>query len=832
MGILSKSEFSLSRLQILVIMSVAIEIDGNLNYFQIIPNISKTIEFMFDPIALRQRAELILMEDLSTQSLLSNINNDEFIGRIEGLFNSHDIDHNGGLDEAEFRRCLQSLELDLRDDEIAGLMLSAQARSSTIKMKGVIQFCDFHIFLKTNLQNLEVQKHLRNLVTLLHEDVSQRIYEAYSKSHANMDKVTAKERTERDNHAKLLFVHKEIDGLHKKLQIIFSSSDLYNTGLINFSEVISMFKSFNLGFTNVQNDLLCSSIKPIDGITTVEISKVFTLFLDILKIVKTKNCIIALNKQKDESAQRKSLMLLKNCENDLVSIVKYFSNRISVIENAVSDPNDRITTLQLVFHSKHSGFTRLECTEMYDKLSENIENWANEKDEKTRHFNFNCGSKIIKGKKVLSKHALEVTVDEIRLHTILTHLLKDEKIEKQSFTLLAALEEEKRRLVSEGSCLANSEYMSMNSCLNCLNAIIPSREQLMCAILLFDQSDNQVGVNYVKLAKFVAEIFLQVNELSTVHEEASDSEILCGLTEADIFKFIDEKCSKIEYTLTETNSNGWVQKDDFIKILTEIPFLNLTPKESMVIISPISKRDSDILWREFLTNWGFSSILSTCKKRKKEKLKVKEVTNSPTVQKLEGIEYDEFQARIDEMQKIERNHDIMKNIAKDIIEFIKISNVSDVITLILPDDKFTNAVICNTNGDDENTDDVHVHSLLRLVYHLPIVTNAAYIKKCETMTPEKAIEAILKMKNIPKFAACMNISTIEQGMLAEKKIVMSVTSCDGSFYSTLPLLTQLPSIALVDKDSAREFVKNLINKLYLKFEDDNTKTLQITDGYE
>jgi Ca2+-binding EF-hand superfamily protein len=832
MVILSRDEFSLSRLQILVIMSEATEIDGNLNYFQILSIVAKTIEFMFDPIALRQRAELILMEDLSTRSLLLNIDDDLFISRIEGLFNSHDLDHNGGLDEAEFRRCLQSLELELREDEISGLMISAQVKASCENIKGLIKFSDFHKFLKSNLQNLEVQKHLRNLVTLLHEDVSQRIYEAYAVSHANMDKVTAKERIERDNHTKVLFLHKEVDVLHRKLQMIFSSYDIHNTGLIAFGEIISMFRLFNLGFTNTQIDFLCATIKPTEGNVNVEISKASSLLIEILKTVKSKYCIQESKNQKDVSAKRKSEILLKNCQQDLASIVKYFANRINVIENTVSDAVDRITTLQLVFHSKHSGFSRRECAEMYDKLFENIENWAQEKDEKTRNFHFNSGAKIIKGKKVLSKHALEVTVDEIRLHTILTHLLKDEKLDNITSSLLGVLEIEKQRLVTEGTVSATSDYIPLMSCFNSLIRVIPNRAQLMCIILLFDQADDQIGVQYVNLARFTAEIFSQIGELLTVHEEATDSEILGGLTETDIFKFIDEKCSIVESGLTDANNDGTVHEDEFIRILTEIPFLNLTQKECMSIISPIERKNgNNLLWRELLTNWGFSYILNICKDREKEKKILNEkVPNSPS-QKVVQIDEDQVLARRDEIQSIERKNDIMRNISKDIIEYIKISNVGDVISLVLPDDK-SKAAIDNTHGDDDNSDDVHVHSLLRLVYHLPIVTHEAYIKKCETMLHEKAIEACLKSKNIPTFAVCMNISTIEQGMLAEKKIVISVTSCDGSFFSSLPLLTQLPSIALVDKDSAREFVKNLINKLYLKSEDNNIKILQITDGYE
>jgi hypothetical protein len=95
----SSNRLSLSRLQVLVLMSEAAIEDGNVNYFQFIPIVAKAIEIMFDPRALRQRAELIEKTDLSSEALVKQLESDTslFEQRLLTLFKSYDIDKTGGL---------------------------------------------------------------------------------------------------------------------------------------------------------------------------------------------------------------------------------------------------------------------------------------------------------------------------------------------------------------------------------------------------------------------------------------------------------------------------------------------------------------------------------------------------------------------------------------------------------------------------------------------------------------------------------------------------------------------------------------------------------------
>ena len=64
---------SLNRLQVVVIASEATVIDGYVDYRQFVPIAAKTIEIMYEPHALKQRAELIEKTDLTPESLLHGL---------------------------------------------------------------------------------------------------------------------------------------------------------------------------------------------------------------------------------------------------------------------------------------------------------------------------------------------------------------------------------------------------------------------------------------------------------------------------------------------------------------------------------------------------------------------------------------------------------------------------------------------------------------------------------------------------------------------------------------------------------------------------------------
>jgi Ca2+-binding EF-hand superfamily protein len=94
----------------------------------VVPVITKAIEIMMEPKALRQRAELIENTDLSAEALLQGMSTAAFSKKIMTLFRSYDVNSDGLLDQDEFISCLQALELQLSKVEMLALFDAADVK--------------------------------------------------------------------------------------------------------------------------------------------------------------------------------------------------------------------------------------------------------------------------------------------------------------------------------------------------------------------------------------------------------------------------------------------------------------------------------------------------------------------------------------------------------------------------------------------------------------------------------------------------------------------------------------------------------------------------------
>lgn len=233
----TSSRLSLSRLQVLVIMSEAHVQEGMINYFQFVPVVAKAIEIMFEPKALRQRAELIEKTDLSPEALLQGMSSEMFEQRLLTLFKSYDIDHSGGLDQNEFIACLESLDLQLSYGEMVALFAAAD-----VEHTGILKFIDFMDFFTHNLLNLEREKHLRLLQSSMTTQASNK--PAFDAEGNAIVDVTAHEQEQ--------FVDRLLN--------VFKLSDPDNTGLIEFEEFQTVLRTFHVHASQHIMDVIVSEL--------------------------------------------------------------------------------------------------------------------------------------------------------------------------------------------------------------------------------------------------------------------------------------------------------------------------------------------------------------------------------------------------------------------------------------------------------------------------------------------------------------------------------------------------------------------------------------------
>ena len=82
--------------------------DGKVDYVKYAPLAVNIIRLLNNPATLRQKAELIESQDLSVQSLVSDMHNGEsFDRKLTTLFRTYDTNRNGTIDKKEFLVSMQ-----------------------------------------------------------------------------------------------------------------------------------------------------------------------------------------------------------------------------------------------------------------------------------------------------------------------------------------------------------------------------------------------------------------------------------------------------------------------------------------------------------------------------------------------------------------------------------------------------------------------------------------------------------------------------------------------------------------------------------------------------
>eukprot|EP01038_Epipyxis_sp_PR26KG_P005066 gene5066-7070_t len=335
----TSKRLSLSRLQVLVIMSEALVLDGMINYYQFIPVVAKAIELMFEPKALRQRAELIEKTDLSPEALLNGMSSEMFEQRLLTLFKSYDIDRSGGLDQNEFIACLDSLELELTYGEMVALMAQAD-----IHHYGFLQFEDFVQFFTRNLLNLEREKHIR----LLQNSMS--------------TKQTVNNNTNEEE-----FLKEQYKLFVDRLNSIFKLSDKDNTGFIPYDEFESVLRSFSTDISKILLEVMLSELH-MDHEGLVNYQQATVICADLLTVYRAKKSAAEEEKRKEEWAEQKAIEIAQSSMEDINHIVRYIRLRMRTINDSQVDPERKMYEIQHLLRNPHTGLARNEANILITKL--------------------------------------------------------------------------------------------------------------------------------------------------------------------------------------------------------------------------------------------------------------------------------------------------------------------------------------------------------------------------------------------------------------------------------------------------------------------------------
>ncbi|KAJ1432023.1 hypothetical protein B484DRAFT_395173, partial [Ochromonadaceae sp. CCMP2298] len=295
---------------------------------------------MFEPKALRQRAELIEKTDLSPEALLQGMSSEMFEQRLMTLFKSYDIDHSGGLDQNEFIACLESLDLQLSYAEMVALMASADTEHT-----GLLKFGDFVGFFTHNLLSLEREKHLRLLQSSMNAQAP-----VAEKGHISAE-VTSQEQEDFMEH----------------LSRVFKLSDPEESGFISFEEFEGVLRSFNVNASKYLMDVMLSELH-IDQHGLLEYNVAVSSCGELLKVCRARESAHEEHKLKEDWAEAKAEEIIKSHEVELNHIVNYLKARIRRINEDISEPTARYNELVSLFRSSASGLGRFEANRLIAQL--------------------------------------------------------------------------------------------------------------------------------------------------------------------------------------------------------------------------------------------------------------------------------------------------------------------------------------------------------------------------------------------------------------------------------------------------------------------------------
>ena len=333
--ILRECKLNLSRLQICVLLAGNV-IDGEVDYLQFAPVAVKAIQYMFEPKALRQRAELIQKTDLSSENLLNALTQslEMLTDKVSLLFKQCDVNHSGSLSLAEFVLVMKSLEFELTDEEIEAYFFMIPLKS----YQGEITLPEIVDFLKENLAALQRKKQNRRLAAELH---------ANHTAANSEDQESSKQAAE---------------SLEKRLRDIFSLSDTEGTGFATREEYKTVLQSLNLGISDLDMNMIIAEADRSDGLDDGLID--YMIFLpECVKLLQTfiaREIAAGETASEEKTAFEMAEKIATASRAEIIQVAHYLYTRLQVIDQQIHQDADRRRAVHELTHNPHSGLTKTE----------------------------------------------------------------------------------------------------------------------------------------------------------------------------------------------------------------------------------------------------------------------------------------------------------------------------------------------------------------------------------------------------------------------------------------------------------------------------------------
>lgn len=776
---IASPRLSLSRLQVMVIASEAQLVDGKVNYLHFAPVAAKTIEIMFEPKALRQRAELIETSDLSPEVLLNGTSPEIFVSRLKSLFKSYDIDKKGELNAKQFRAMLESMDLQLSPGEILSLMAIADHNNN-----GYISFDEFCEFCMNNLLHLEREKHIRLLQKAIHGTVHQTD-------------------AERDG--------KEIEDFENHLKTIFKLADKDNSGALEYDELENLFLSLNIHLSQFQLYMLLSECDT-NGDGQVDYQEFIPVMVDILEAAKAKYHAADEKEKRENLIKEKVLVLSASWDDEVRSSAEHFRREFDVIET-IADAEVQRSLLVEAAKNPRNGLNRTEANMFVAEILRNSKSQTRSIIDQLSGTNTKARSE--KTRYTRTQKELYDILKHIRMATLMRGMLDDVQPSALAKHLLAKFADEAEKIRIERGSSEPVFYLPVKNVTTVLESTTILRLHLAQIMTLISWADSfqspGVGIDYREFAYYAADLIVKMFDANELQKRAT---ILSGVADSSAAMRGAGREAVEEHLTSElskaVSADGFVSQEVLFEAVKSTPKLHLSDRETAAVLSGAVSDDNGMYdWRAFVP-WAYGCIRAVCM----ERMIGRRVTlmAAQSVVEEDHVDLMKLGESIVDMTSVRKvggqysitlmSENVAKNPRKSSLLMVK--SKMDVLSA---SKKTSEAAI--PEDEDENSD---------------IPQDCFDILRTGTCLP---LRGPSKDPRIQNGLFCM-VRVAENDPILRgdlPPLVATAVSVDCKYNLSLALPLRLPSLGLVDQEAAEQFALNVVARMYLTFDKKNNLTL-------
>jgi Ca2+-binding EF-hand superfamily protein len=875
-NILTNSDANLSRLQICVLMVAGKDTNGDVDYVQFLPVASKAIEYMFEPKALRQRAELIEKTDLSSENLLSAITEDDMdslANKFRGLFESCDVNHSGLMNLEEFILCMKALDLHLTEDELEAYFASIPAQiipDEEGDLVPEITFADAVDFLRTNLRSMERKKQNRILAAKLHQDTD----------------VHGDEKTRNRVHA----------DLEKCLLDIFKLGDEDSTGFLTNEEMNRMIQSLNLGLSDYELEFILAEADRMDGDEDGLID--YTLFLpvcvDLVMTYMKRKAEDKLEGENLEVAKQQAGKIVSASKDEIMQIASYLRTRLIVIDEGVRGESNRFNALSEMLHDFHSGLTNQEAVAIHDHFvaegraaataagkgaaDDGSPNAAGStpssqpgtpspmrKSMRGAESNLKSTKGALRSKKLsklvraassylptkvsLKKSLTELIelITNVRRTAIMRSIVKQLNPASCAQLILNKIEELREEQIEEGKLEKNTIFVPVRLCYRALHELQElrlSQPQISAVISWADCFDSSgLDLDFQRFseqaAKSISNLFNPVElELrgKILTELGQDESYMNGVTKENFETYLRESLEDDHVSITT-----------FIALLTGFHALNISKNEAVVASASQQYDVNDNITAESVLELTYGIVRHICRQRHiNRRMALQAAVDGKNDEAKNSLSA--LASQFADFIKIRRHE---TNRAKSIVPVSglglgTVSPEQDKLMIYIPTDRTYDAR--DVSQEENHLDAIEDDEALGLSDEEELLfEEPATLAVAQNQSSRVAIKMVDSGKNsrmgmqqshkpvapphlqkdstFPKeIKGQLKVVAVEKANSMDRDLVITLTSSDGKSFTTKDSV-KLPMLCSVDRDLAEEFARSLRDRISIEVDMDNHATL-------